>query len=145
MVSTATDVCSGLVLLNKGSNGCKSRPVFSLSPFSSQFAPSQTRNRGDFAQIVPFYIPFLTSNQTRTTWCVQAPGVCSGLVLLNKGSNGCKSRPVFSLFPFSSRFYPGHCLHAGDFALNRPFHHIRHFANPQSAPNHVAVAGTRRM
>ena len=32
---------SGAVTLNKGSNGCKSRPLFSLSRFSSPFALSQ--------------------------------------------------------------------------------------------------------
>ena len=108
-------------MMNKGSNGCKSQPVFSLSQFSSRDAPSHTLNGGDFAQMTPF-IPFLTSNQSRTTWCVEADGVCSGALMLKKGSNGCKSRPVFSLFPFSSQAAPGHCRNAGDFDPNRHFH-----------------------
>ena len=119
-------VCSGLVLLNMGSIRCKSRPVFSLFPFSSRLPPSHCLKAGDFAPNRHFR-HFLTPNRPRTTWCVQAHGVCSGLVLLNKGSNGCKSRPVFSLFPFSSRLPPGHCLNAGDFAPNR---HFGHFLTP---------------
>ena len=122
----ADGVCSGLVLLNKGSNGCKSRPVFSLFPFKSRFAPGHCLNAGDFAPNRHFG-HFLTPNRPRTTWSVQRGEVCSGLLLSNKGSNGCKSRPIFSVFPFSSCLAFGHCLDAGDFA---PIRHFGHFLPP---------------
>ena len=114
------DVRSGLVVFTKGSNGCKSRPVFSRFQFSSRLPPAHGLNAGDFAPNRHFR-HFLTPNRPRTTWSAQRGDVWSGLVLLNKSSNGCKSRPVFSLFPFSSRLPPGHCLNAGDFAPNRHF------------------------
>ena len=110
------DVRSGRVLLNKGSNGCKSRPVFSLFPFSSRLPPGQCLNIGDFGPNRHFH-HFLTPNRARTTWSVQRHEVCSGLVLLKKGSNGCKTRPVFSLFPFSSRLPPGQYLNGSGFGL----------------------------
>ena len=114
------------MLLNTGSNGCKSRPVFSLFPFSSRLPSGHCLNAGDFAQNRRFR-HFQNPNRARTTWSVQCHDVCRGVVLLTKGSNGCKSRPAFSLFPFSSRVPPGHCLNAGSFAPNRRF---RHFLTP---------------
>ena len=113
-------------MLSKGSSGCKSRPVFSLFPFSPPVPPSHCLNADDFGPNRHFR-HFLTPNRAGTTWSLQRHGVGSGLVLLNKGSNGCKSRPIFSLFPFSSRAPPGHCLNAGDFGPNR---HFRHFQSP---------------
>ena len=115
-------VCSGPVMLSMGSNRRKSRPVFSLSPLSSRFAPTHTLNGGDFAQIVTF-IPFGAQilNRPRTTRCVQAHGVCSGAVMLKKGSTGCKSRPVCSLFPVLSWFPLSHTLNPGDLAQIVPF------------------------
>ena len=118
--------CSALVLMNKDSNGCKSRPVFSLVPFSSRLPPSHCLYAGDFAPNRHFR-HFLTPNRPRTIWSVQRHDVWSGLLLLNKGSNGCKSRPVFSLFPFSCRLPPGHCLNVCDFGQNR---HFGHFLTP---------------
>ena len=98
------------MLLNKGSNGRKSRPVFSLFPFSSRLLPGHSRNAGDFAPNRHFR-HFPTPNRPRTTWSVQRRDVQIRLVLLNKGSNGCKSRPVFSLFLFLLRFA---CCHTSN-------------------------------
>ena len=50
---------------------------------------------------------------------MQAARVCNGAVMLGTGSHGCKSRPVFSLFPFSPRFAPGQCLNGGGFGPNQ--------------------------
>ena len=122
----AARVCNGAVMLKKGCNRCKSRPVFSLFPFSSRAPPGHCLNAGDFASNRHFR-HFLTPNQPRTTWSVQQCDVCSGLVLLTKCLNGCKSRPVFSLSPFSPQLPPGQGLNAGDFAPNR---HFRHYPTP---------------
>ena len=114
----ADGVRSGTVRLEKGSNRCKPRPVFSLSPFSSRFAPSHTLN----AEILfkPFFLDPKSAKDT-APWCLDAHGVRSGALVLNKGGNRCKSRPVFSLSPFSSRIAPGHTLNGGDFAQTALF------------------------
>ena len=119
-------VCSRLVMFEGRSDGCKSRPVFSLFPFSSRLPSGHCLNDGDFAPNRHFR-HFLTPNRPKTTWSVQRRDVCSGPVAFTRGSDGCKSRPVFPLFPFASRFVRCHTLNGGDFGPNRPF---RHFLTP---------------
>ena len=118
------DVCSGLVLLTKGSNGCKSRPVFSLFPFSSRLPPGHCLNAGDFGPNRHFG-PFLTPNRPRTTWSVQTHHMCSGLVWLNKGS---------------TRFAHTHTQTGSGFAQIVAF---VTFGAPKSAWSHVARTDTR--
>ena len=128
-------VCSRPVMLNKGSNGCKSRPVFSPFPFLSRLVRCHAPNGGDCDPNHRFG-GFWAPNRLRTTWCVQLNGVCSRPVMLNKGLNGCKSRPVFSLFPFLSRFVSCHAPNGGDCGLHLVASGLQIGSGPRGAYSH---------